>query len=546
MWLAEKKRIPLALVTVAAVACYWTLAMFPTPAELLSNHGQGYQLAGGTEILAGRQPFLAFDDIYGPLMYYASGVAQWLAGGRVGGELVLVGLAYAAGFALFFQLMLGLGISRGLAFATTAVAIAVLPEPFRYYLFLLPMLFFAAAWRYAEWPDGRRLTWMAVAVTGAGLFRPDLGVLAYVSGLVAIAATGAGRTPIVRHLLSFTGLVVLAALPWLGWLAAHGKLTSYLVFSSVDAVRDAIGLAKPPPPFDLSGTLLTGQNAKAWLFRTPWLIMVFVGVMMVVRRADMRGPPRARLWCAGTFMALSLVQAVHIVDWIHVRDTLPVRFLLLGWVVAGSLQRGGPVRATIGRRLLPAALAAVFALTLLGGVAGKETRAQLSPLAVGRKLLAYTASRDELLARVRESGENFRAALYEYVRDHSAPDEGVFAVLEAPQLNYFANRRFAGRQMAIFPGYFGSSADQRRLIESIRQGPTAFVVIDHPAMADHPEISLDRFAPEFYAFLQAEFVEVAQFGYCQVLAPRWRKGSPLDAPNWWEPPKRVRPRLRLP
>ena len=67
------------------------------------------------------------------------------------------------------------------------------------------------------------------------------------------------------------------------------------------------------------------------------------------------------------------------------------------------------------------------------------------------------------------------------MRDHSAPDEGVFAVLEAPQMNYFANRRFAGAQMAIFPGYFASSDDQRALIEQIRRGRTAFVVIDHLA-----------------------------------------------------------------
>ena len=547
MWLAVKKRLPLALVTLVALAGYWTLAMFPTPAGLLSNHGHGFQLAGGAEILAGRHPFLAFDDIvYGPMMYYASGAAQWLAGGRVGGELVLVSLAYAIGYALLFRLMLGLGVSRGLAFAVTALAIMVLPEPFRYYLFLAPMLFFAAAWRYADAPGWRRLAWMAMAVTLAGLFRSELGVFTFVSGLGLIATTGAGRRQPARHVLGLTGMVVLCALPWLAWLAAHGRLTSYLMLSSVDALQDVAGRAKPPPPFDFSGTPLTGQNAKAWLFRTPWLIMVFVGVMMVVRRAEIRGPQRARLWCAGIFMVLSLAQASHIVDWIHVRDTLPVRFLLLGWVVAGSLHRGGPVRAQIGGRFLSAAVVAVFCLTLVGGAAGKQELAQLSPLAVGRKLLAYNASRDELLARVRESGGNFRAPLYEYVRDHSAPDEGVFAVLEAPQLNYFAHRRFAGRQMAIFPGYFGSPADQRRLIESIRQGPTAFVVIDHAAMADHPEISLDRFAPEFYAFLQAEFVEVAQFGYCQVLAPRWRKGSPLDAPNWWEPRKRVRPRVRLP
>ena len=41
-------------------------------------------------------------------------------------------------------------------------------------------------------------------------------------------------------------------------------------------------------------------------------------------------------------------------------------------------------------------------------------------------------------------------------------------------------------------------------------------------MMDNPDISLERFAPEFYAFLQQDFVEVKRIGYCRVLAPRWR------------------------
>jgi hypothetical protein len=130
-----------------------------------------------------------------------------------------------------------------------------------------------------------------------------------------------------------------------------------------------------------------------------------------------------------------------------------------------------------------------------------------------------------LLARVRAEQGSFRAGLYEYIRDHSAPGEAVMAVLEAPELNYFADRRFAGRQMAIFPGYFASPRDQQRLIAEIRAGPTAFVVIDHLEMMDFPEGAMARFAPEFLRFLEEDFIEVKRFGYCRVLVPKDR----LDA-----------------
>ena len=159
--------------------------------------------------------------------------------------------------------------------------------------------------------------------------------------------------------------------------------------------------------------------------------------------------------------------------------------------------------------------------------------------AVAEKLRAYDRSRDQLLADVRKRGENFRAALYEYVRDHSAPDETIFAVIEAPQVNYFANRRLAGDQLGIFPGYFARAADQRCLIARLRAGPTAFVIIDHTGQDEYPDLALEKFAPEFYAFLEREFVEIKRIGYCRVLAPRrsaiWRHPS--------RSPRSLRPHL---
>ncbi len=145
---------------------------------------------------------------------------------------------------------------------------------------------------------------------------------------------------------------------------------------------------------------------------------------------------------------------------------------LLGWASTGvvglSPRAGGVSRGTV----------AVICLTLVIGAMASLDAAQLWSAAAAKKCNTYNASRDELLVAVRASRTNFRGELYEYVRDHSAPDEGVFATN--------AVRPF--RIRSIKPRW--SSGLERRI------------------------------------------------GHCRVLTPRWRKGAPLGAPNWWDPPPR--------
>ncbi len=512
------RHLRLTTAAIAAIACYWTLALYPIPAHLLAEHGQGYQLAAASEILAGRHPVLDFNETYGPLTFYASAAAQWVSGGRVLGEVGLIAAAFALSYALLFRLMIGCGVDLRVAVAVAGAAIVVQPAGYRYYLLLCPLLVLAAGWRYLERPGRGRLALLGLAVTVAGLFRPDLGVYTTVTALVLILAAGHARP--VRTAAELLAWILVAAAPWLLWLAWHGRLGDYLYISSLEAMQEAAGRAKPPPWPDWSAGLLAEQNAKAFLFRLPVLMLGLAAAMLVVRRAELRGAARARLWAALTLAALTTLLASHIVDWIHVRDTFPVRFLLLGWIATGALAAGAAGAAWWTRRLLPLAAVAVLAGGAIVGSLVKEGVSGLAPARLAAKLGDYALTRDALLARMR--GETFRAELYEYIRDHSAPHETVFAVLECPGLNYFANRRFASRQMAIFPGYFASPRHQQRMMAEIRRGPTAFVVIDHLEMVDYPEGAMARFAPDVLRFLNEEFVEVARIGYCRVLAPRGR------------------------
>lgn len=505
---------------VGAAAGFAALGLFPMPAMLLSDHGHGYQLAGAAEILAGRHPFVDFRDVYGPLPHYASALAHVAAGGRVGGELALVVAALAVGYALFFRLLRRAGVGIGVALAATAVAIVVQPAAFRYYLFLLPVVFLTAAWRYAEGPTRRARLALAATVALAGLFRPDMGVFTWAAGVVLIATLGEGRRAAWRDAAEFTGGVVAWALPWLGWLAAHGALGEYLRDSSVGALAHNAGMARAFPEWRFAGGGLNETNAKAVLFRLPAVLLGLALAGLWWRRRELAGAQRARLWTMAALAAGTQFQAVSIVDWMHVRDTLPWRIFLLAWLIATEAPEMAERAVRARARWAVVAGAAALAVVLMAAVAWREPLGQFRLRALRGKLKTYALDRDAMLARLAGLP---RADLYAYLRDHSAPDEGVFAVIEAPQTNFFAGRRLAGGQLAIFPGFFACAEDQRWLIARLRGGGTAFVVLDHLGMDEYPDLALEKFAPEFWAFLQSDFVEVQRVGPFRVLAPRSRR-----------------------
>lgn len=519
---ASARRVCGLTLALGAVAFLSAIALYPSPSRVLSEHGQGYQLAAAAEILGGRHPFLDFKDTYGPLTYYASALAQALSGGRVVGELLLVAGALALSYALLFRLMLACAIGPGIATVATLAAIAIQPAGYRYYLCAWPIVFLAAGFRYAAAPTRLRLAGMALATTVAGLFRPDLGVYCFVTGLVMIAATRTGRTW--RDAGIYAALTLAWALPWLGWVAAQGELGAYLRLSSVEAMQEAAGRTRPVPWLDFSGGVFTGDNAKAFLFRLPILVSVFAAVMLWARRAELHGAQRARLLGVFAYALLCLPQAAHIVDWIHVRDVLPLRVLLLAWIAAGAWQAAERSRPFARRATLAAS--AGLALAPVAAALKQAWASDTRPWLPTEKIRALAVTRRELLDRVEASGANYRATVYKYVRDRSAPHETILALIEAPQINYFAERALASRQMAIFPGYFARPEDQRALIADLRRKETAFVVLDHTKQDDNPEIDFARFAPEVKAFLEAEFRPVKQIGYIVVLAPKGRVVAP--------------------
>ncbi|MGH7785347.1 MAG: hypothetical protein ACRERC_00680, partial [Candidatus Binatia bacterium] len=195
----------LTLVAAALVATAWTALRWPLPEWMLGDNDWVHQLGGANQILHGEHPFVDWHTDYGPLRYYPSALAQWLLGPRTLAELLLVTLAYAAGYTLLFTLLWEVSGRRAVAALLLAVALVLAPRLFKYYVMLGPVLSLWAAWRYIERQSSIFLVALAAMAVVFGLFRIDFGAFA---GAAAVTAIAVGPGPLrarARRLAQYVG-----------------------------------------------------------------------------------------------------------------------------------------------------------------------------------------------------------------------------------------------------------------------------------------------------------------------------------------------------
>jgi hypothetical protein len=508
----------------ALAAAYWNAAVIFTPYEFaVFCDGHAYQITGGAEILAGRHPFIDFKDNYGPLTFYVSALAQWVSHGGLFGEFILVCSATAAACVVLFRLMLGLEIPLRIGGPVALVALVVQPVPYRYFLVLMPLLFLAAAWRYAARPGLVRLTLVALAATATGLYRPDFGAYVSLAGvvLVAIRARDEARR-VLPAIARFLGLVLLCATPWLVWLACHGRLLAYLALSSVDGLHKASHYTVPPPDIVFAAGLFSADNLKAACLRLPHLVVLLAFVAAVREREHLTPALRAWLGCALGFAALSLLQLSHRADWMHERDVLPVCLLLVAWLATRPLPPPAPRARHFAAVVLRCSLG-VLCLGLVAVSVYKQRDRDFSPLGVAENVMAYHRDLPAMRNALHAGKDPYRISdLITFLRTQSCSDDHLLAIPEAPQLNYLCSRAVAGGQLSLMPGYFDGEENERTFIANLRAHPPAFILVETSALDERFDRVLSHYAPNVYHYLESEFVSYDRYTIFTVFVPRSR------------------------
>jgi hypothetical protein len=500
----------------------WVLLKLPDPVTFLGDADQGHQLAGATQILFGEHPFVDWHTTYGPLTFYASALAQRVSGQRIIGEMVLIVIGYGTAYLILFQLLWRAGGRASLALIV--LALVLMPRTYKYYVVLGPVAVLWAAWRYVDEPRARSLVLLASAVALTGLFRSDFGVYAGVAATAAVAGSAApsGRVRCAR----VAGLVVLVvggASPWLVWVWHAGGLSAYFADSIGGGSRIASGMALPLP------SLATNPRLSV-LYAVSWALPACALSVLALRGRAIATNERVRILSAVVLAQGSLFQSAHRSEYLHLLQAIPVDFVLAVWLARRALDElaSGIVLyrsvAAVGLGALASAAGAGLTLT--------TTFSQwpsFDPGASVEKLRVFAGSRDDVLRHVAaKAPNNWYLQAIRYVRACTERSDRILALPLLTTFFYMGERRFAGGQMGLAPGYFSTDAEQRTMIERLTREDVP-LIIEMPGFSfDGMDVrKMEVFAPLVFAYLRERFVEVGRFGPAVVAVRRDVLPTPL-------------------
>lgn len=471
---------------------FFVLAYAPSVGEILENRDLGVHLARAVQIDVGRHPFIDYPGgVYGPLVFYASFLAQVLSGWRLFGEVALDVCGYALAYAFLYAVFLRVGKSRTIALAALVAGALLLPRFYKYYIVLGPALYLFALESGCR--RGFRLpalVGMAAASCVAGFFRLDFGAYAVLASLVVFALAAAGGTGFLRSAALYLLACLVLASPFLAALVLSTDPLRVAgdTLGLVRGAKEGLGRALDPELLDGLPLVQARFQVAFWGARLlPWSLIA----VAVIRRRRFTSPS-TRTFVVGSslFTGLVFLQATHRVDPQHLLQVLPPCLVLLAWIaknVAAALPR-------VPGRVAACALFAV-PVVLLG-----DQRQRYDELPrwgeLTAKLGEYELSRAEL--RSADTWERPVATwmtISSWIVDHVPEGENVLVVPYRPQVYYLCERGYGTRFGWLTPGLFGGRFSEERFIESLANTP---VVVDEVGYAfdSDPARGARSFAPE--------------------------------------------------
>ena len=446
----------------------WLLVKAPTPEFFLIGADGGHQLLGAMQILqAGEHPYIDFLETYGPLTFYASALGQYLSHLRPIGETALIAGGFTTGYLLLFFLARQIVRSMAGGYLLLVCALLLLPQFYKYYCVLLPMLSLAGAYCYLRFP-GRRwpVALLALSAAVSFLFRHDFGVFSIVMTVALLAVDC--EVPLHRRVARlgvFSCFFLLFLAPWLLFLAAHGALLRYLRIIAYASFSMSKGLALPHPLLHWSSPLLS--LAFLLFFALPCLCLV----LFFRKKGGFSTAQRKGLFAAAALAAASLAQSSHRADYYHLLEGAPAGFICLAFLIRAAeekWQKG---------RVWPA----LTAVCVVAGLVAAASPARFLPgrgrLDVARKLEWYRLDRVEYIDRLLARNPAFwPAAAVRQVRENTPPGSRIAFYPFHMKFNYFADRPFAAGLMLLAPGYFDAPRYQARAAATLARQNVPFVL----------------------------------------------------------------------
>jgi hypothetical protein len=463
-------------------------------------------LSCAAQMLAGDLPTRDFADPGMPLMYAASASAQWIGRRTLLAEAILVYGALATGAGLLAYGVARLTGSTLLGSWAGICAGIIGARPYSYPKILLYAAAVYVFARGARMQSAATPILLGVLVAVAFLFRHDHGLFIGAASGLFVAAAGEGRSrDRARRLAWCFGVAAALVLPYLAFVHVHRGLGAYVAsaarFSREEAERTRLTSWMPP-----LRNADPRASAAAGLFYGFWALPI--AATLVAARS--KSVSRDAVAAVGAVSALAIAANGG-----FLRDRLEDRIAdavvpaaALAAFLAGLLARPRP--PSTARRLASAvAIAGLICFAVAAAWVGRF------PEAVARSQLtrgpAAMASRGRQLAaellQPRAAPQMPSAVslallpFFDYVEACTRPNDTLFVPGFAPEVPYFARRRFAGGHVTLPGDYYSSDEEQRRIGDVLQRQSVPIVVLP-PGSKEilerhHPRVSawLGRYVP---------------------------------------------------
>ena len=441
-------------------------------------------LAGAHQMFYGEWPTRDFVDTGAPLMFTASAAAQVIFGRTLFAEAMLTAIAFALAAVLTMVAARRLSGSLAVGVCVAVLEIAFFPRGYAYPKILLyaaaPLLF----WWYQRRPTWTRMLALAAFVQVAFLFRHDHGLYIGTAAAVAVGLGGDAPRPTratFERLAVFALLGLLAAAPYLGYLAANGGIIRYFARGVAVSAAEAAGNHLFVPPFGTGVSL--EKNYEAFLFFLFYLIPVIAAVAVFL---DVRSHGRrARVAQVVPLIVLSLlIDRAFLRDelWTRLVDAFGPAALLFAWLYGETARVGSERRRWFYRT---AALAATgfcaIAVMEIGRVPEQLNRAGFFN-GLRRLPERFGERSEQLHDRFNEHLMPSRAALalvpfFQYVDRCTTVEHRLLLPGLIPEVAVYAGRPVAGGRLTLLAGYNDTPDDRRDLQQRLDRQIVPYVVV---------------------------------------------------------------------
>jgi hypothetical protein len=475
------------------LSAIYLLCRVPTSDFLLSSNDQGYQMALGAAVAAGRLPGVDFVTQYGPFVAFSSYVGLALTG-NVTGEMLVCALGYATAITIVVSI-----VWRETGWVASSAAFAAMllmfPRYYKWYYCLFPIVGLAVAQRY--WDEARARTNQLVTIFGWGLvtgtgvlFRFDLGFAGAVIGAVAIvtADLAVRRADTVRIVFTHVALFLFAAailpvlyLAFIGALRDVAQIGIFLhsIYSGTADTVDYYSIR----PFRIDRVNPTAQMlglaALQAIMPAAYAIGAFISVKNLMGDPEKLSARDYTLFCAAVTGLGILPQAFHRADIQHLLQVMAPFFIvlaLLGHRVVFNRHRHNRMELVAAAFVSGLALAAM--VMVLPAAALDLGPVDRNPVRTWR-----------MLARLPGSlRSNPVADMAFAIRHLTPPGSSVFLVMTPTDmpLLFFANRHQPGLIPTYEAGMFSGRFWLERNRAILRRTPPDFLVV--PTVTTQSEV----------------------------------------------------------